>query len=225
MALQYAYGFGAYGVGQYATSVFAVSSTTAIADADALIVRDAAATTGSVSGGSAQALLVRISAGTAESSSGTSANAWRVRDGEATADATSAINDPIAEVIFSASFFSADASTATVADGLRIGTSGATVATDSASSSAAERIQQPSANAASFSGQSATAFYTARGLALSQTTVSASASTGRIVWAYITPAVSEWAPATSTASNWDDVTDNATANWQTLGANGLPLAA
>jgi hypothetical protein len=245
MALQYAYGAGAYGVGQYATSVFAVSSTTAIADADAVIVQDAAATTGSVSGESAAALLVRTSAGTAESSSGTAANAWRVRDGEATADATSAINEIGGEFIVAAAFLEAATTSESSSEGLRIGTGGATVATVSVGEIVAQRIQQPTANAASFSGRVAWGNYTARGQTVSQTTVSSSASAGRILWLPITLNVSSWAASTPTvfdwvaitstaadwqavssqAANWDDVTDNATANWQTLGANGLPLAA
>jgi hypothetical protein len=205
VALQYAYGAGAFGVGQYATSVFAVSSTTAVADADAVIVRDAAATSAALAGESAAALIVRDGAGTAQASSATSAQARRVRDGEATADATSGANEPSGEFIVAAAFLEAATTSESSSEGLRIGTGGATVATVSVGEIVAQRIQQPSANAASFSGRRrAKGNYTARGRAFSQTTVSASASTGRILWAYITPA-----PAT----------------WQTIGANGLPLAA
>jgi hypothetical protein len=205
LALEYEYGNGAYGVGQYATSVYAVSSTSAVATAGAERIRLGAASAGSVSGETASGQRVREAAGSADSFSGVSAQAQRVRESGATADSVSAANNPSGEFIVAAAFLPTESTSGFSADSQRVGTSGATVASISGATIVAERIQQPAANAASFSGFTARGNYRAKGQAFSQTTVSASASTGRILWI--------------------NLPDNPPANWQTIGANGQPLAA
>jgi hypothetical protein len=205
LPLQYDYGAGGYGVGQYATSVFAVSSNSATATAVGERIQSSGASAASSSAESAAAQRVRESASTVASTSATSGQALRVRDADATAASTSGANQPSGEFIVAANFDPADSTTAATADALRIGTGGATVASVSVGTILAERIQQPAANAPSFSGFNARANITARGQAFSQTSVSASASTGRILWTV--------------------VPDNPPADWRTIGANGLPLAA